>query len=134
MKLEEVIPALREGKSIRRKVWDEDCYVRKSKSEYKSQYIFYFYGEDYEEWKPSMIDVGEEDWETKEADFIPSSGHSWIWALYEMREGKKVRRREWREGLAICLFNSDIIYTDSKKALYNPPITSMLAEDWEVVE
>lgn len=66
MRLEEVIPALREGKAIRRREWGEECHVRQSKSEYKSHYIFYFCGKDYEEWKPSMMDVTADDWEVVE--------------------------------------------------------------------
>lgn len=75
-----------------------------------------------------------EDWETKEVDFIPSSEHSWIWALYKMKEGKSARRKAWRDGVSIQIREDKIVYGGKEAPFYDPTIKSMLAEDWEVVE
>ncbi len=69
-------------------------------------------------------------------DFLIESGHDFMWAVAQMKEEKKVRRKEWGKNVRVNLPGSSVIcYSgcngdDAKKAC----IDDVEATDWEIYE
>ena len=62
MKFEEVLPALKAGKKIRRKDWLSDGYIKMSSLRYFGEIV----DEYYKEYGLTMADLTEDDWEILE--------------------------------------------------------------------
>lgn len=97
MKFEEVLPALREGKKIRRKKWDKSCYYRMIYQN-DNNIIVNNYGEVVDVWDDIFIN----DWEIVE----------------EVKEPKKIKLRDltqeqfakWKEEHCMGLKCRDCVF------------------------
>ncbi len=64
----------------------------------------------------------------------PTQGEKFSWALHQLKEGRRVRRRWWASAVYIRMRNGEIIV--SNESVYRWPIVQpdILAEDWELAD
>lgn len=96
MKFKDVIDALVEGKMVRRKSWDEDCFIS------KNIHTLHFDSNSF-----SLDELFCDDWE-----IVTESGKTFHDVLEHFLKGGKVKRKAWRNSPGWRMKEEDMNATD----------------------